>query len=65
MTKSSDVWCVNGVVSFGVEGDCAQPRKPGVYTKVADSLEWIQQTTNGAFIYTTATHMSANLLRLT
>ncbi|KAK2189122.1 hypothetical protein NP493_115g12009 [Ridgeia piscesae] len=46
MTKSSDVWCVNGVVSFGVEGDCAQPRKPGVYTKVADSLEWIQQTTN-------------------
>ena len=65
MTKSSNVWCVNGVVSFGVEGDCAQPKKPGVYTKVADNLEWIQATTNGACIYTTAIHMSANLPILT
>ena len=49
MSKGSGVWSVYGVVSYGVQGDCAQPKKPGVYTRVADYLEWIQRSTNGTF----------------
>ncbi|KAI0230838.1 Transmembrane protease serine 3 [Lamellibrachia satsuma] len=47
VSKGSGVWSVYGVVSYGVQGDCAQPKKPGVYTRVADYLEWIQRSTNG------------------
>ena len=47
MAKGSGVWTIYGVVSFGVPGDCAQPKKPGVYMKVAEYLEWIQSSTNG------------------
>ena len=38
------VWVQQGITSFGA--GCAKPRSPGVYTRVAAYVEWIQSVTN-------------------
>ena len=35
----NEIWYVPGAVSWGM--DCAQPKQPGVYTKVALYYDWI------------------------
>uniref|UniRef100_A0A8C8RUN3 Peptidase S1 domain-containing protein n=1 Tax=Pelusios castaneus TaxID=367368 RepID=A0A8C8RUN3_9SAUR len=37
---------LQGIVSWGQE-QCAQPRKPGVYTKISNYVNWIQATIQG------------------
>lgn len=40
--NSPDVWYAEGIVSFGAE--CGTRGVPGVYTRIADYVDWITQT---------------------
>ena len=39
--NSLGTWDVFGIVSWGAAGECAQPNKPGVYTRVSNYVSWI------------------------
>ena len=45
MCKKDGVWTVHGLVSWGM--GCAQPRRPGVYTRVSVFTGWIESHING------------------
>ncbi|KAK7076369.1 hypothetical protein SK128_005498 [Halocaridina rubra] len=47
ITQSSDGrWIQVGIVSFGYQ--CAVPEVPGFYTKLANYVDWITQTTTSS-----------------
>uniref|UniRef100_A0A3B4FIP6 Plasma kallikrein-like n=1 Tax=Pundamilia nyererei TaxID=303518 RepID=A0A3B4FIP6_9CICH len=45
MTKKESVWVQSGVVSFGY--GCAEPMRPGIYTRVSQYQKWISDTITG------------------
>ncbi|CAI5671685.1 unnamed protein product [Oreochromis niloticus] len=45
MTKKESVWVQSGVVSFG--DGCAEPMRPGIYTRVSQYQKWISDTVTG------------------
>lgn len=44
IVRNQNQWYQAGIVSTGF--GCAQPNKPGIYTRVSEYLEWIFQNTN-------------------
>jgi len=42
LQANSDSWSIVGIASRGQR--CGQSNKPGLYTRVADYLDWIRET---------------------
>ncbi|GFO48526.1 serine protease [Plakobranchus ocellatus] len=41
--KKNGVWKLAGIVSGSVYFSCANPNKPGIYTRVSSYLDWIDE----------------------
>ena len=44
LTQGQENWRLFGITSWGIE--CALPKRPGVFTKVTNYLQWIEDKLN-------------------
>ena len=45
--SSEGTWELDGLTSWG--DGCGEPKKPGVYTRVARFIDWIHENSNGKY----------------
>lgn len=43
VSKDGLKWVLHGLTSWGLGDGCGHPRTPGVYTRVAHFLDWIEE----------------------
>ena len=55
VARTDGKWTVHGITSFGT--GCAEPKHPGVYTRVWKFMDWIKVQTNGTAIKYTTHHV--------